>query len=150
LLIYDAILTFPQEIRCIWQRKWSGATLLYVTIRYLTLLDIALEVVVVLVVPSSIQLTESLAVFESLRVWAISGKSWILATVVLALAILAPVTSIVCIFTAICSDIIVLTITVQKTFHAVRIANEQQIKARFTSLLLYTGECPSLSFCGLI
>ncbi|KAI0072646.1 hypothetical protein K474DRAFT_359540 [Panus rudis PR-1116 ss-1] len=39
ILIYDTILTFPQEVRCIWKRRWTGATLLYAIIRYSLLLS---------------------------------------------------------------------------------------------------------------
>ncbi|KAK7685418.1 hypothetical protein QCA50_011281 [Cerrena zonata] len=34
LIYYDYILTLPTEIRCIWQRKFSAATLIYFTNRY--------------------------------------------------------------------------------------------------------------------
>ncbi|KAI0070353.1 hypothetical protein K474DRAFT_1670164 [Panus rudis PR-1116 ss-1] len=53
LVAYDTVLTFPQEVRCIWQRKWTGATLLYATIRYVTLLNMAIEVAGGLFVPGN-------------------------------------------------------------------------------------------------
>ncbi|CAL1698255.1 unnamed protein product [Somion occarium] len=43
LAAYDTILTFSQEVCCIWQRKFTGVTLLYVVIRYGTILNIVLQ-----------------------------------------------------------------------------------------------------------
>ncbi|KAI0074701.1 hypothetical protein K474DRAFT_1709658 [Panus rudis PR-1116 ss-1] len=124
LFIYDSILAFPQEIRCIWQKKWSGTTLLYAVIRYSTMMDMVMKTLIttaplqdvkgyaeqfwsyssllnsftlnsckainitdaILLIMSSL----GIAVFECLRVWAISGKNWILAIAVLLPALLAP------------------------------------------------------------
>ena len=48
LVIYDAVLTFPKEVRCIWMRRFSGATVIYILVRYsglaLALLDIQQDV----------------------------------------------------------------------------------------------------------
>ncbi|KAI0081451.1 hypothetical protein K474DRAFT_1703886 [Panus rudis PR-1116 ss-1] len=55
ILVYDTLLTFPQEVRCIWQRKWTGATLLYSAIRYTTIVDMAFRVHTIALVPSSVQ-----------------------------------------------------------------------------------------------
>ena len=43
LVLYDAVLTFPAEVRGIWQRKFSGATVVYILVRYF---GIAVAVVV--------------------------------------------------------------------------------------------------------
>ena len=40
LSIYDTIINLSKEVRCIWQRKRSMATVLYVSIRYGVILDI--------------------------------------------------------------------------------------------------------------
>jgi len=45
LLFYDYMLTFSRELRCIWGRKFSGATLLFFLNRYLTLIYRVLMVV---------------------------------------------------------------------------------------------------------
>jgi len=37
LLFYDYVLTFAREVRCIWHRRFSGATILFLLNRYLTL-----------------------------------------------------------------------------------------------------------------
>ena len=34
LLFYDYVLTFPAEVRCIWNRKITGASLLFFVNRY--------------------------------------------------------------------------------------------------------------------
>ena len=41
--IYDTILTFPKEVRCIWKRKFGAGTVLYLFIRYGTLFDMLLQ-----------------------------------------------------------------------------------------------------------
>ncbi|KAI0081452.1 hypothetical protein K474DRAFT_1587717, partial [Panus rudis PR-1116 ss-1] len=85
-----------------------------------------------------------LLVFESVRVWAISGRSWWLAIAVLSLAIFAPAVDIV--FgpavraATICADIIVLIVTLQKTVQTARSSQELSVEAKYTSLLLYTGK----------
>ncbi|KAI0075825.1 hypothetical protein K474DRAFT_1676100 [Panus rudis PR-1116 ss-1] len=55
LLVYDTILTFSQEVRCIWLRKWSGVTLLYTIIRYITLVDVTMQVFGYLLIPKDAQ-----------------------------------------------------------------------------------------------
>ncbi|KAI0081380.1 hypothetical protein K474DRAFT_1337673 [Panus rudis PR-1116 ss-1] len=102
-LVYDTILTFPQEARCIWRRKLTGASLLYFLIRYITLLNMGIRVFGNQPLPSNVQVCTilryvtivieiltviAIAVFECLRVWAISGKSWWLTTTVLILVII--------------------------------------------------------------
>lgn len=55
LIVYDTILTLPQEVRCIWQRKWSGVTFLYATIRYVTMLDFMVQLISLLQTPGNTQ-----------------------------------------------------------------------------------------------
>ncbi|KAI0080538.1 hypothetical protein K474DRAFT_203978 [Panus rudis PR-1116 ss-1] len=57
ILVYDTILTFPQEIKCIWSRKWSVVTLLYVALRYGTLLDNILSAAYSVMTPSHVVVT---------------------------------------------------------------------------------------------
>ena len=38
LIAYDYVLTISRELRGIWLRKWSGPTVVYIAIRYATLL----------------------------------------------------------------------------------------------------------------
>ena len=39
VLCYDYVITFGQEVRCIWMRKKTGATVLYLFIRYVCLVS---------------------------------------------------------------------------------------------------------------
>ena len=36
IFFYDTLLTFPREVECIWKRKWSAATALFLLNRYST------------------------------------------------------------------------------------------------------------------
>ena len=42
---YDFLVTFPSEIRCIWQRKFDVATFLLFVVRYATLFDVFVWIV---------------------------------------------------------------------------------------------------------
>ncbi|KAF8585187.1 hypothetical protein K439DRAFT_1616140 [Ramaria rubella] len=42
--VYDTLLTFPSEVRCIWQKKFQLGTILYILARYATLLELLLSV----------------------------------------------------------------------------------------------------------
>ena len=39
LLVFDTILTMPDEVELIWRRKWNLSTALYFTTRYLAFVD---------------------------------------------------------------------------------------------------------------
>ena len=34
IILYDTVLTFSREVECIWKRKWSAATALFLLNRY--------------------------------------------------------------------------------------------------------------------
>ena len=42
--IYDAIIAFSQEYRCIWKKKYGVVTVLYLVIRYGAIINMALRV----------------------------------------------------------------------------------------------------------
>lgn len=44
LVAYDALLSFPKEARCMWNRRFGAVTILYPLIRYGTIVDILLQV----------------------------------------------------------------------------------------------------------
>lgn len=56
--VYDAVLSFSKEVRCIWQRPFSAVTILYFCIRYgaiLCMLNYTLEATnVALTIPVSL------------------------------------------------------------------------------------------------
>lgn len=91
LAAYDTILTFSQEVCCIWQRKFTGVTLLYVVIRYGTILNIVLQgiggiwsfesvssckVIASLAYIIDIACQLGIVAFNCLRIWAICKRNW--------------------------------------------------------------------------
>ncbi|KAJ3547620.1 hypothetical protein NM688_g5382 [Phlebia brevispora] len=94
-LLYEYLLMVPDEIRCVWRRRRSAATFIYLTLRYFTLLD-QLHLLQYVVhwsnSPSSAQLTActaiwrfvqsvdiifyiAVAAFGTIRIYAITEKS---------------------------------------------------------------------------
>lgn len=45
LVAYEYLITFGEEVTLVWQNKWTGATVLFVSNRYLMLLTTILDVV---------------------------------------------------------------------------------------------------------
>ncbi|KAK7688748.1 hypothetical protein QCA50_008287 [Cerrena zonata] len=43
LAVYDTILSFPKEVKCIWQGKFGTGPILYLFIRYGTVFNMLLE-----------------------------------------------------------------------------------------------------------
>ncbi|TCD65330.1 hypothetical protein EIP91_002816 [Steccherinum ochraceum] len=100
---YDTLLTFPQEVECIWRRRFDFVTALFFSQRYMTLLGNILgliqptyptvEVCRMMVVLSYI--TSALgylgvALFTTLRIWAISDRQWMPTLLVFVLSMLVP------------------------------------------------------------
>ncbi|KAI0652941.1 hypothetical protein C8Q70DRAFT_877943, partial [Cubamyces menziesii] len=112
LPLYDFLITFDQEVRCIWTRKRTSASILYVIIRYYALFSLVL-------LPSMAYITDlsgsvtyltganrlrsctsvtraqftaeivqyvAWAAFPALRVLALSGMEWKLAIPIFVLA----------------------------------------------------------------
>ena len=44
LVVFDTIQSLPQEVLCVWRRKWGTVTVLYLCIRYGTVLNMSLRV----------------------------------------------------------------------------------------------------------
>ncbi|KAG1736172.1 uncharacterized protein EDB91DRAFT_540302 [Suillus paluster] len=42
LVVYDHVITFPQEVTFFWSGPWSAARILYLSIRYLALIEVIL------------------------------------------------------------------------------------------------------------
>ncbi|KAJ6477031.1 hypothetical protein C8R45DRAFT_1216809 [Mycena sanguinolenta] len=89
LLIWDWVITFPAEVQKIWCRKLSGSTVLYASLRYGTLCE---KIIVLLLAswylgPHGSDLcfehlylgTIGYGLFSSLRVLALSKRNWYLA-----------------------------------------------------------------------
>ncbi|KAH9849067.1 hypothetical protein C2E23DRAFT_906155 [Lenzites betulinus] len=105
LLWFDCIITFPEEYRRIWRRKFTGATFVYLFMRYSAVFDRIFFVLEVLVWNSSdkvcgyITHTDdallfinymSLAAFTSLRVYGVWGRDWRPLLLVLPLSLTKP------------------------------------------------------------
>ncbi|EIW59955.1 uncharacterized protein TRAVEDRAFT_47251 [Trametes versicolor FP-101664 SS1] len=97
LLAYEYVITFDQEVTLFWKRKKTGATVLFLAIRYLTLLsyDFLGTATFAPMSDQKVQFVVSLcqypfwAAFSGLRALALSRLNWPLAVVVFVLA-LAP------------------------------------------------------------
>ena len=44
MVAYDALLSFKQEIKCIWGRKLGIGTILYLFVRYGTIIDMIFQI----------------------------------------------------------------------------------------------------------
>ena len=64
VIVYDAVLSFQQEIKCIWGRKPGVVTIIYLFVRYGMILDIAFEIF------------EGIYVFKTVSVSNITPKDW--------------------------------------------------------------------------
>lgn len=107
LLFYDIILTFDREVACIWKRKFSTVSVIFICMRYASLLsqvgNIAIDmlprdtlscrVIVYLAFSSNVLSRIASSAFGCLRVWAIWGRHYLLLLVILALTLLAAVVS---------------------------------------------------------
>ncbi|EED79436.1 predicted protein [Postia placenta Mad-698-R] len=107
LFAYDSILSFNLEWRAVWSRKITGATVLYLALRYVTLMNVIMFVVATTVIPcEGYFITTQVyigtacgtyiaqAAFASLRVYAIDGRRWTKATVVMMLGLVPVATNI--------------------------------------------------------
>lgn len=91
VLLYDIVLTFPQEVASIWRRKLTGVTVLFAINRYAVLANLFLQTLTGFWMPRTIIGCKALmyttyvvdiisllglAAFATLRVWAICGRRW--------------------------------------------------------------------------
>ncbi|KAI0092091.1 hypothetical protein BDY19DRAFT_1046209 [Irpex rosettiformis] len=83
LIIYEHLITLGEEVRVIWCRKFTGATLLFLVNRYLTLL------IAVLVLASLVFVDESY--FPTLRTYAIADRNRLLWTIPVFILTLVPI-----------------------------------------------------------
>ncbi|KAH9888009.1 hypothetical protein C8Q73DRAFT_794442 [Cubamyces lactineus] len=100
LLAYDYLLTFSGEIQFVWSRKFSGATVVFVLNRYVTLFSKIVLPISTFWWPNqtdqrSVVHTVAfvVAAFSALRVYAVWNKDWRIFVLVFAVAIVVPVTN---------------------------------------------------------
>ncbi|KAI0697295.1 hypothetical protein C8T65DRAFT_662297 [Cerioporus squamosus] len=113
LTLYEVLLTFDHEVRLVWQRKFNGATLLFLLNRYVSLLRLSVIIFVVLLFSDELSpfahlscsygpflvagleygLLLIVAVFFGLRVYALTGHSMWPALLVFALLVVPFITN---------------------------------------------------------
>ena len=57
MIVYDTVLTSPQEIKCIWGRKPGAGTILYLFVRYGTIIDMIVNVFTGTYVPKTVSVS---------------------------------------------------------------------------------------------
>jgi len=105
ILAYDVLITIDREAAAIWGRKFSGVTVIFLNMRYITLIS-QFAIVGVVVLPGVLLPCEAASwlyystiiwssiaatVFGAFRVWAIWGRHWILLTLVLLVGLVSAV-----------------------------------------------------------
>ncbi|OSX61480.1 hypothetical protein POSPLADRAFT_1144222 [Postia placenta MAD-698-R-SB12] len=107
LFVYDSIISFNLEWRAVWSRKISGATALYLALRHVTLLNLIADIIALTVtsyliselaavgstcgiyLAQAVQRSHAtrLTAFASIRVYAIDGRRWTKAAIVMMLGL---------------------------------------------------------------
>ncbi|KAI0827781.1 hypothetical protein BC628DRAFT_1502229 [Trametes gibbosa] len=155
LLWFDCAMTFPEEYRRIWKRQFSGATLVYIVMRYSAVIERIFFVLEVLVWNSTdktfvsqcgrITHTDdallfinylSFAAFTTLRVYGVWGKDWRPLLLVLPLSLIKPL---VIMAGTIAADGVVVILTWIKTFEIIKQARKARHKAPLATMLLRDG-----------
>ncbi|OSX61456.1 hypothetical protein POSPLADRAFT_1144526 [Postia placenta MAD-698-R-SB12] len=80
IFVYDSIISFNMEWRAVWARRITGAAAIYVALRYVTLASVIASVII-----DDMQACE--VTFASIRVFAIDGRQWRNASVVMILGL---------------------------------------------------------------
>ena len=57
VIAYDTVLSFPQEIKCIWGRTLGTATILYLFVRYGMIIDMIFEIFIATYVLKSVSVS---------------------------------------------------------------------------------------------
>ncbi|EED81632.1 predicted protein [Postia placenta Mad-698-R] len=88
LFVYDSIISFNREWQAVWSRKIMGATAIYLALRYVTLVNVIASVVNYIITScTSCGTYIAQAAFASIRVYAIDGRRWTKAVIVMMLGI---------------------------------------------------------------
>ncbi|KAK7688703.1 hypothetical protein QCA50_008241 [Cerrena zonata] len=137
LAVYDTILSFPKEVKCIWQGQFGTGPILYLFIRYGTVFNMLLELlegfpfsstVIISVVFSHMQ-----AAFDCVRIWSICQHAWIPTILVFVLrGVITRAISVV-------ADAVVLGLTLWKTIYIFREKAELRAHSKLTTRLAYGG-----------
>ncbi|TFK91078.1 hypothetical protein K466DRAFT_483510 [Polyporus arcularius HHB13444] len=169
LIVYDQLLTFDREVRLVWRRKVTGATVLFLLNRYFLLArflvifgayGISSQEVSSSATDSPVRLYSCVqsvlagevlqtapyliwAAFASLRVYALTDHLWWLAAIVFFTSCMPLATNTVMLLltrsSVIIGDMIVLGVSWQKTYSTWRVAKSAAIKASFAATILRDG-----------
>ncbi|EIW54784.1 uncharacterized protein TRAVEDRAFT_103473, partial [Trametes versicolor FP-101664 SS1] len=166
LLAYDHLLTISGEIEFVWRRKFSGATVVFLLNRYVTLFGKIMLPISTFwwpnqtdkvcpndqvrprnstanVIQRYIRRLNMLLLFSALRVYAIWNKDWRPLVSVLAIALTIPamnmVVSIAIHSCAIAADLLVIILTWVKTYEIKKLAGVLRSDTTFSTLLLRDG-----------
>ncbi|KAK7693026.1 hypothetical protein QCA50_002591 [Cerrena zonata] len=95
LAVYDTILSFPKEVKCIWQGKFGTGPILYLFIRYGTVLNMFLELLSGFPVSKRViycytPLNQDARAFDCVRIWSICQHAWIPTVLVFVLSMFEP------------------------------------------------------------
>ncbi|EED83341.1 predicted protein [Postia placenta Mad-698-R] len=109
LFVYDSVISFNLEWRAVWSRKITGATALYLALRYVTLLNIIMFVIEFTITSCAGYYISHLvyistgcgtylaqAAFVSIRVYAIDNRRWTKAAIVMMLGLVPVAINISC------------------------------------------------------
>ncbi|OCH85336.1 hypothetical protein OBBRIDRAFT_740048, partial [Obba rivulosa] len=159
-VLHKHVATLPHEVELIWGRKWSSVTLLFFLNRWFTFIWAMRNFLGVcngFIYFNNIMiflLYMIWAVFSGIRMYAISGRIWWLASAVSLLNLAPVVVNSVCLpfpthilsvaigtrMCVIAADALVLLVTWTKTYATHREAVRNNIQTPVTALLLKDGE----------
>ncbi|TBU27604.1 hypothetical protein BD311DRAFT_778821 [Dichomitus squalens] len=170
LIFHEYLITFDSEVRLMWRRKITGASIIFFLNRYIMLLsqlfilptwapvsDLSCAALGWLDVIFNLAPYFVWNGFATLRVYALTGRDWRIPSIV-ALLMLGPIAAniilscsahIVVLVSRICliaGDAVVIAVTWWKTYRLKREAEASDIKAPLVTMLLRDGTWRSLSF----
>ncbi|KAI0083636.1 hypothetical protein BDY19DRAFT_900028 [Irpex rosettiformis] len=91
LFMYDYFLTLPQEIKCIWRRKWSTATVLFLVNRYVVMCNRGFRMIQAVSWQGQFEHTADRVMFAAIRMYAIWNRDRKVFACVLALGLIYPI-----------------------------------------------------------
>ncbi|KAK7688761.1 hypothetical protein QCA50_008300 [Cerrena zonata] len=94
LAVYDTILFFPKEVKCIWQGKFGTGPILYLFIRYGTMFNMLLSLLEGFPTSKTVILSvvffHMQAAFDCVRIWSICQHAWTPTVLVFVLSMFEP------------------------------------------------------------
>ncbi|KAI0765803.1 hypothetical protein BC629DRAFT_1293376 [Irpex lacteus] len=91
LFIYEYFLTLPREIKCIWSRKTSTATILFLLNRYVVMCNRGFRMIQAVSWQGQFEHTADRVIFAAIRMYAIWNRDSKVFACVLALGLIYPI-----------------------------------------------------------